>query len=250
MKVFIETKQEEIRLGKVQTDELTAELEQTNRLLREQTSRWKQLHAQWAQSQTRNRELQRDLNRIKKDSDDMHKIGDKMEMKLSRSAQETEEHKTKRLTAKHELMTVLRTLEGEREVSCKLRDSIKFTFTPKALSQQQLLKESLQEFEVELQNLSGRLGRPYLSPTDPPNLFSADDSADGQTNDVASVTNDEDADEAESVLKNKSAIDSTHLISNLENETPRVSQSWHLRLASSACMLCWKAMALRLVLLH
>jgi hypothetical protein len=224
MKVFIETKQEEIRLGKVQTDELTAELEQTNRLLREQTSRWKQLHAQWVQSQTRNRELQRDLNRIKKDSDDIHKIGDKMEMKLSRSAQETEEHKNKRLTAKHELMTVLRTLEGEREVSSKLRDSLKFTFTPKALSQQQLLKESLQEFEAELQNLSRRLGKPYLPPTDSPNFFSTDDSSDAQADGIASVRNDEDGDDAESVLKNRSAIDSTHLISNLENETQRVSQ--------------------------
>jgi myosin heavy subunit len=226
MKVFVETKQEEIRLGKVQTDELTAELEQTNRLLREQTGRWKQLHAQWVQSQTRNRELQRDLNRIKKDSDDMHKIGDKMEMKLSRSAQETEEHKNKRLTAKHELMTVLRTLEGEREVSSKLRDSLKFTFTPKALSQQQLLKESLQEFETELQNLSRRLGKPYLPPTDSVNLFSTDDTLDSQADGVALASNDDDADnDAESVLmKNRSAIDSTHLISNLENETQRVSQ--------------------------
>jgi hypothetical protein len=257
MKVFIETKQEEVRLGKVQTDELTVELEQTNRLLREQTSRWKQLHAQWVQSQTRNRELQRDLNRIKKDSDNMHKIGDKMEMKLSRSAQETEEHKNKRLTAKHEIMTVLRTLEGEREVSSKLRDSLKFTFTPKALSQQQLLKESLQDFEAELQNLSRRLGRPYLPPTDAPNLFSTDDSSDGQADRAASVDNDEDADEKESVLKNRSEIDSTHLISNLENETQRVSQCimaltssierMHSLLEGNGTQTCFTALTGRLV---
>lgn len=224
MKVFIETKQEEVRLGKVQTDELTAELEQTNRLLREQNSRWKQLHAQWVQSQTRNREMQRDLNRFKKDSDNMHKIGDKMEMKLSRSAQETEEHKNKRLTAKHELMTVLRTLEGEREVCSKLRDSLKFTFTPKALSQQQLLKESLQELEAELQNLSRRMGKPYLPPTDSPNLFSTDDASDGQAAGVLGHDANEDSDDKESVLRNRSAIESDHLISNLENETQRVSQ--------------------------
>ena len=224
MKVFIETKQEEVRLGKVQTDELNAELEQTNRLLREQNSRWKQLHAQWVQSQTRNRELQRDLNRFKKDSDNMHKFGDKMEMKLSRSAQETEEHKNKRLTAKHELMTVLRTLEGEREVCSKLRDSLKFTFTPKALSQQQLLKESLQELESELQNLSRRLGRPYMPPTDSPNLFSTDDASGGQTAGVSSIDANEESDDKESVLRYRSVIESDHLISNLENETQRVSQ--------------------------
>jgi hypothetical protein len=85
-------------------------------------------------------------------------------MKLSRSANETEEHKNKRLAAKHELMTVLRTLEVERDVSNKLRDSIKFTFTPKALSQQQLLKESLEEFEAQLLKLSQRLGKPLPPP--------------------------------------------------------------------------------------
>jgi hypothetical protein len=223
MKAFIESKQEEIRQGKLQTDELNAELEQTNRLLREQSSRWKQLHAQWVQSQTRNRELQRDLNRIKKDSDNMHKIGDKMEMKLSKSAQETEEHKTKRLTAKHELMTILRTLEGEREVSAKLRDSLKFTFTPKALSQQQLLKESLKDFDTELQKLSRRLGRPLPPSIDSPGLLSDDDDTEG-AGAAMDLIGDGSAEEGRDAVLNRSEIDSNHLISNLESETQRVSQ--------------------------
>jgi hypothetical protein len=220
MKAFIESKQEEVRQGKVQTDELNAELEQTNRLLREQTTRWKQLHAQWVQSQTRNRELQRDLNRIKKDSDNMHKIGDKMEMKLSKSAQETEEHKNKRLTAKHELMTILRTLECEREVSSKLRDSLKFTFTPKALSQQQLLKESLKDLDSELEKLSRRLGRPLPPSIDSPALFADDDETEAEPAALAEGVAEEGGDGS----LNRSEIDSNHLISNLENETQRVSQ--------------------------
>lgn len=220
MKAFIESKQEEVRQGKVQTDELNAELEQTNRLLREQTTRWKQLHAQWVQSQTRNRELQRDLNRIKKDSDNMHKIGDKMEMKLSKSAQETEEHKNKRLTAKHELMTILRTLECEREVSSKLRDSLKFTFTPKALSQQQLLKESLKELDSELEKLSRRLGRPLPPSIDSPALFADDDEAEVESAALAEGVAEEGGDGS----LNRPEIDSNHLISNLDNETQRVSQ--------------------------
>ena len=140
MKAFIEKKSEELRQAKADSESLQTELNQTSRSLVDLNNRWKQLHAQWVQSQTRNRELQRDLNRIKKDSENLHKVGDTLEMKLSRSATETEEHKNKRLAAKNELMTVLKTLEAEREVSSRLRDAIKFTFTPKALSQQQLLK--------------------------------------------------------------------------------------------------------------
>eukprot|EP00977_Amphora_coffeiformis_P010276 scaffold2383_cov161-Amphora_coffeaeformis.AAC.32 len=160
MKVFIEKKSEELRQARADADSMQTELNQTSRSLMDLNNRWKQLHAQWVQSQTRNRELQRDLNRIKKDSENLHKVGDTLEMKLSRSANETEEHKNKRLAAKNELMTVLRTLEAEREVSARLRDAIKFTFTPKALSQQQLLKENLEEFENELMRLSRRFGKP------------------------------------------------------------------------------------------
>lgn len=166
MKLFVESKSEELRQAKDDNDSLQSELTQTNKSLVDLNNRWKQLHAQWVQSQTRNRELQRDLNRIKKDSENLHKVGDTLEMKLSRSATETEEHKNKRLAAKHELMTVLRTLEAERELTARLRDSLKFTFTPKALSQQQLLSEGLHEFETQLQKLALRLGRPVPGPSD------------------------------------------------------------------------------------
>eukprot|EP00547_Thalassionema_nitzschioides_P009815 CAMPEP_0194229828 /NCGR_PEP_ID=MMETSP0156-20130528/44091_1 /TAXON_ID=33649 /ORGANISM="Thalassionema nitzschioides, Strain L26-B" /LENGTH=884 /DNA_ID=CAMNT_0038962389 /DNA_START=21 /DNA_END=2675 /DNA_ORIENTATION=- len=210
MKVFVENKQEELRNSQAQNDELNMELSQTNRSLREHHSRWKQLHAQWVQSQTRNRELQRDINRMKKESESMSRLGDKMNQKLSQSAQETEEHKNKRLNAKQELMTLLNTLESEREVSSKLRDSIKFTFTPKALSQQQILKESLRDFEDGLVRLSQRLGKPLAPRNDVPE---------------ESINNSlEDDDESDPTRRTRSEIDSTHLLTNLEGETQRVSQ--------------------------
>ena len=217
MKTFVETKQEDLRQSRAQIDELNLELSQSNRSMREHHSRWKQLHAQWVQSQTRNRELQRDLNRIKKDSENMSKLGDHMTMQLSRSAQETEEHKNKRLTAKNELMTVLRSLEMEKEMSSKLRDSVKFTFTPKALSQQQLLRESLQELESELNRLSLRLGRPLLPPPrSSDQLFTLDESS----HDANSL----DSPSSSGGRKTRSEIDTQHLLANLEDETQRVSQ--------------------------
>lgn len=212
MKHFVENKHEEIRESKSQNDELNMELSQTNRSLREHHTRWKQLHAQWVQSQTRNRELQREITRFKKESENMSRMGDQMKGKLSQSAQATAEHKNKRLTAKSELMTVLSTLEAEREVSSKLRDSIKFTFTPKALSQQQILKESLRDFEHELVRLSQRLGKPLPPSHDvPAEMFALEE-------------DDEDGDDIGNGKKSRSEIDSTHLLSNLEEETQRVSQ--------------------------
>jgi myosin heavy subunit len=160
MKEYVDTKTEELRQAKEYNDSLQIELTQTNRSFVELNNRWKQLHTQWVQAQTHNRELQRDLNRTKKDSEHLHKQGDTLEMKLSRSANETEEHKTKRLAAKQELMSVLRALEVERDVTTKLRDQIKFTFVPKVLNQQQTLNDILHEFSSSLEKLSIRLGKP------------------------------------------------------------------------------------------
>ena len=210
MKVFIEKKSEELRQARADADSMQTELNQTSRSLMDLNNRWKQLHAQWVQSQTRNRELQRDLNRIKKDSENLHKVGDTLEMKLSRSANETEEHKNKRLAAKNELMTVLRTLEAEREVSARLRDAIKFTFTPKALSQQQLLKENLEEFENELMRLSRRFGKPL-----PP--------VSGGGLDASERSHSNAADEG-SAEANRTDGDIQKLVGKLDHETQGVSQ--------------------------
>ena len=221
MKAFVENRAEELRQAKADNDALQDELNQTNRSFSDLNNRWKQLHAQWVQSQTRNRELQRDLNRIKKDSENLHKVGDTLEMKLSRSATATEEHKNKRLAAKHELMTVLRTLEAERELNTKLRDSLKFTFTPKALSQQQLLHEGLEEFETQLQRLSQRLRRPL-----PPQSAEAEQLSDHQSSshDDGDFSADLDltGDDAARITRSNAEIQ--RLISKLEYETQRVSQ--------------------------
>lgn len=105
------------------------------------------------------RELQRDLNRIKKDSENLHKQENTLEMKLSRSANETEEHKNKRLAAKHELMSVLRTLDAERDSTSKLCHRVKFTVAPRILQQHQILYESSGELEGALNRLYLRFGK-------------------------------------------------------------------------------------------
>jgi hypothetical protein len=105
------------------------------------------------------RELQRDLNRIKKDSENLHKQENTLEMKLSRSANETEEHKNKRLAAKHELMSVLRTLDAERDSTTRLCERVKFSVAPRILQQHQMLHESCGELDGALNRLYLRFGK-------------------------------------------------------------------------------------------
>jgi chromosome segregation ATPase len=216
MKAFVDAKAEELRQAKEDNDSLQLEVSQTNRSLVELNNRWKQLHTQWVQAQTRNRELQRDLNRTKKDSENLHKQGDSLEMKLSRSANETEEHKHKRLAAKNELMSVLRTLDMERDVTAKLRDKIKFTLTPQLQSHHQVLSECLDEFEACLQKLSLRLGKPVP----PLPLTELDESSDNEPS-AASGHNDG------LLLLNGSAshYEIGTLVEKLEQENRRVTQA-------------------------
>jgi len=120
MKVFVETKAEDLRNAKAANDELRTELKDTSAAL--QTVRGKLEHVthQFDNAATKNRELTREISRMKKNAEQMLTLGDNLEFELHKSAQETEEHKNKRLTAKHELMTILRKLEAEQAVNSKL----------------------------------------------------------------------------------------------------------------------------------
>ena len=218
MKFFVETKAEELRTARSGNDELRAELKETSGALSSVRGRLEHMTRQYENSSTKNRELVREMNRMKKNSEQLHELGGSLEMELQKSAQETEEHKNKRLTAKHELMTILRKLEVEQTVSGKLRDSVKFTFTPKALSQQQLLDESLQDFESELLKLSRRLGKP-LPPTIHSGLRAIEDDNRSDGN-----SDGEHDDNGKKKVNSRSEWDTARLLSSLENETQRVSK--------------------------
>jgi len=244
MKIFVETKAEELRYAKSANDELRSELKETDDALHSVREKLEYMTKQYELASTRNRELLRDMNRMKKNSEQLHQLGDDLELELHRSAQETEEHKNKRLTAKHELMTVVRKLEAEQAVSEKLRDSVKFTFTPKALSQQQLLNEILHDFELELLKLSSRLGKP-LPLTDSTSNPSYSNGFDGNVSentngshannegDVAVMNIDNSTSSGTGTsggMKrsggriNRSEWDTARLLTNLENETQMVSK--------------------------
>lgn len=233
MKAFIESKAEELREAKADSENYSAELNRNNQSQVDLNNRWKTLHAQWVQSQTRNRELQRDLNKMKKDAENMHKVGDTLNSKLSRSANDIEQHKNKRLAAKQELMSVLGKLEAEREITNKLRDSVRFTFTSKAQSQHQLLQEALTEFNKQLEALARRLGRPIpLTSGGPQSLSSlvmsaVDESEVSEGDDaVASGTNggQEDGQGGASKEQKRIMAETTRLLAKLEAETQHISQ--------------------------
>jgi hypothetical protein len=213
MKLFVERKTEEVRVAKSDHLSLQTELDQTNQTLKELNQRFKQLHTQWVESQTRCRELQRDITKMKKDSEKMSKVGGSLEAKLSRSAMQTEDHKNKRMAAKNELMALLRQLESEKEVSNRLRDGMRVTFTTKALSQQQTMSDALDAFEGALQRLALRLNRSVP-----------------QRNATGSSSNEQQAPHDGSNAENSTSLQlgfsdaSTSLLLNkLETETQRVS---------------------------
>jgi len=181
--------------------------------------------------------MRREIERMKTDSDKLYRMGNSLESELSKSAREMAEHKHKRLEAKQELMSMLRKLEAEQKVSKELKESIKCTFIPKALSQQQLLNESVEALESSLLRLSRRLGK-QLPPKTGQSGQSRHDSAEG---DAAHTVQEEglrgsamnglspSRDRRKNGLSahgsGKLEWDSSRLIESLDEETQHVSQS-------------------------
>jgi len=163
MKYFVEAKTEEARSSTADNVSLQTELDQTTRSLKDFNERYKQLHSQWVQVQTRNRELQRDMTKMKNDSEKMSKAGGNLEAKLSRYSKEIDDHKSKRLAAKNELLTVISKLEEEKKANNRLRDYVKGVITPTVLSQHQVLQESADHFEGGIRQLALRFGREFSS---------------------------------------------------------------------------------------
>jgi len=231
MKAFVEHKAEELRKAKILNDELRAELVETTGALENVRNKVETVGDECTRVQNRNRDLVREVTRMKKNSEQLHQMGDNLELELHKSTQETEEHRNKRQTAKHELMAMLKKLEAEQAVCLKLKDSVKFTFTPKALSQQQLLTESLQDFEADLLKLSRRIGKPL-----PPSPLSEGDSSEGNVGAENSSLGVSGGDVESSSrhgstpskraprLSSRSELDTSRLLANLECETQSVSK--------------------------
>jgi len=211
MKFFVEAKTEEARSSNVDNVSLQAELDQTTRSLKDFNQRYKQLHSQWVQAQTRNRELQRDMAKMKNDSEKMSKVGGTLEAKLSRYSKEIEDHKSKRLAAKNELMTVIAKLEEEKKASTRLRDFVKGTIVPKVLLQHQVLQDSADHFEGGIRQLALRFGREFSSLRRKPNA-KPDPLADSKPRSL---------EEIQSMVGD---ANTARILSKLENETQRVNE--------------------------
>lgn len=215
MKVFVETKAQELRDARGSANDTQKELEETRASLRSSRDREEGIHTDLEASRLKYRELQRNMERMKRNSDQLHLAGNSLEQELEKSANETEEHKKKRISAKHEIMQMVRLLESERSVSAKLRESVKFTFTPKALSQQELLNEALSDFQVELERLATKTGKTLLP------------SSESNEQDLALER--ADSSEINGSRKSRKRItkadmDTERLVSNLEQETQHVSK--------------------------
>ena len=219
MKVFVETKAEELREAKESAGDMQKELQETRASLTSSREREESIQKELESARIKYREVQRDMERMKRNAEALHNMGNNLEQELEKSANETEEHKKKRISAKHELMTMMRTLEVERGVSEKLREAMKFTFAPKAQSQQQLLSECLRDFEQELDRLSLKLGKSLMPPSqttssEPSKIEEANERSDSNGS----------AKKGRRGRASKADVDTERLVSNLEQETQHVSK--------------------------
>lgn len=220
MKTFVETKAEEVKVAKERTGDMQKELDETRASLRSSRDREEVLQKELEATRVKNRELQRDMDRMKRSSEELHEAGNKVEQELEKYASETEEHKKKRMSAKHEIMQMVRTLESERAVSAKLKEAVKFTLTPKALSQQELLTECLRDFEIELERLAAKIGKD-LQPSAEKNSPVRENSS---SNGTDAVENHDIPMKPKKSRASKTDVDTERLLSNLENETQHVSK--------------------------
>jgi len=215
MKVFVETKADELREAKDSANDMQKELEETRASLRSSRDREEAFQKELDEARLKYREVQRDMERMKRNSEQARQMQHQQELEMEKSMSESEEHKKKRMSAKHEIMQMVRTLDAERAVSSKLRESVKFTFTPKALSQQQLLTECLRDFEMELERLAHKTGKTLQPSSDQAQNAQPDGTESSNINGVAKKSKKN---------RSKADLDTERLISNLEQETQSVSR--------------------------
>jgi len=225
MKEYVTTKAEELRNTKDTNAALRRELEEMRSQYKLNRDQLQDAISSLELKDTDLRILKSELERMKADSEVLHRMGNSLESELSRSAKEVSEHKHKRLEAKQELMTMLRKLETEQKACKELKEKIKFTFTPKAISQQKLLNESVESLESALLRLSRRLGKPLPQRTTT-STDSAGESADQEEGrPMLNGSKGRSASKSAPTGGKLSEWDSSRLVQILEDETQHVSQS-------------------------
>lgn len=160
MKEYVTAKAEELRIVKDTNAALTRELEEMRTQYKISRDQLQDALLSIKLKDTDLTILKTECERMKADSEILHRMGNSLEVELSKSTREVSEHKQKRLEAKQELMSMLKKLEAEQKSCKELKEKIKFSFTPKAISQQKLLNESIESLESALLRLSRRLGKP------------------------------------------------------------------------------------------
>eukprot|EP00588_Corethron_pennatum_P007934 CAMPEP_0194290430 /NCGR_PEP_ID=MMETSP0169-20130528/41216_1 /TAXON_ID=218684 /ORGANISM="Corethron pennatum, Strain L29A3" /LENGTH=994 /DNA_ID=CAMNT_0039038003 /DNA_START=243 /DNA_END=3224 /DNA_ORIENTATION=- len=111
--------------------------------------------------------LKNEVKVLRSKSDHLNKNDRTLKIDLNSKVKEVEDHKSKRALAKHETMTLLRTLDSEREASRKLTESIRLFTVPAVLTQQNDIVGLVGSMDESLDLLSRKLGVPDTPSTVP-----------------------------------------------------------------------------------
>lgn len=82
----------------------------------------------------------------------------KKEQDLKKEREEAADNKAKRITAKNEIMGLLKTLDQEREIASKVSDAMKYNLIPKAQKQYKDIESATASLNADLSKLVKRLG--------------------------------------------------------------------------------------------
>eukprot|EP00978_Attheya_sp_CCMP212_P010023 scaffold24007_cov49-Attheya_sp.AAC.2 len=153
MKVFVQTKGEELRTAQESAEMWRTDLDETRVSLRQALKRIETQERCMQDQQKSYEALKEECKALQAASQKRNRKGDSLEWELHQSTLQAEEHKNKRLTAKNELLALLKQLEVERAINHQLRNGIKLNILPKASSQSQKVAEAVERLETQLQNL-------------------------------------------------------------------------------------------------
>ena len=202
-------------------------LKEANSRLSQEISHWKteqnEMTSQKIELENQVSNLIETLSLVKNENEVLQAELSNLKKTATETEKEIDDLKKKRITAKNETMSLFKSLELERAISSKLQHELKYALLPKALSQQELLSESLRSLQGDLEVLTRTKFSSQAA------IYERDPNPNGEGNQEANL------DRNDIYCKEKNGCDDNdksgkdpeyvRLISDVENESKKVSMA-------------------------
>ena len=157
MRTFVHAKTEEVRQAVDDAASLRAELTHLHQSTAALTAQYQQTHQQWVTAQARNRELQRDVQKLRTTTTTSG--AEQQQQRKQQTAAAASSDEQKRRAARQELLQVVQTLEQERAAVAELQSRVQFVLPTVRDAHQAVQKEMDTVTQGILPQLSLGLGQ-------------------------------------------------------------------------------------------